>query len=226
MAVVTPDLAEIFEDAYERAGLELRSGYDLKTIRRSLNFITLEWQNRGLNLWTVTNAEQTLTAGTASYTFTDTSMIDVIEMSLRTGTGTDQVDNNIQRISVSTYSQKSNKNQQGRPTQAFIQRLKSSTTFTLYPVPDSTETYKISYFYLAGVDGLSSGISGDAQIPSRFVPCLVAGLAYYVAMKKPEASERVAPLKAEYEFQYALAAQEDRDRSSSRFVPMMGFGVY
>ena len=87
MAVVTPDLAEIFEDAYERAGLELRSGYDLKTIRRSLNFITLEWQNRGLNLWTVTNAEQTLTAGTASYTFTDTSMIDVIEMSLRTGTG-------------------------------------------------------------------------------------------------------------------------------------------
>ena len=102
-------------------------------------------------------------------------------------------------------------------------------SFSSWDVPmnsEKTPSRDHEVFYLAGVDGLSSGISGDAQIPSRFVPCLVAGLAYYVAMKKPEASERVAPLKAEYEFQYALAAQEDRDRSSSRFVPMMGFGVY
>src|SRR6056300_957731 len=113
MAVVTPDLPEIFEEAFERAGLELRSGYDLKTVRRSLNLLTLEWQNRGLNLWTIDAGTQALTAGTATYSM-PADTIDLIEHQIRTGTGTSQVDTNVERISVSTYAKQSVKNTEGR----------------------------------------------------------------------------------------------------------------
>ena len=109
MAVVTPDLPEIFEEAFERAGLELRSGYDLKTARRSLNLLTLEWQNRGLNLWTIEPGTITLTSGTSTYTL-PSDTIDMLEMSLRTGSGSSQTDTHVERISVATYSQKTNKN--------------------------------------------------------------------------------------------------------------------
>lgn len=222
MAVVTPDLPEIFEEAFERAGLEMRTGYDLKTARRSLNLLTLEWQNRGLNLWTIEPGTISLTTGTATYAF-PTDTIDVIEMSLRTGTGTNQIDTNIERISVSSYSQQSNKNTTGRPTQAFIRRLATETTATLWPVPDSTDTYTLAYYRLRGIESISSGVAGTADVPPRFVPCLVAGLAYYIAMKKPEVNERVQPLKQEYEFQFQLAAGEDRDSSSIQFVPFNTF---
>ena len=107
MSVVAPDLSELFEEAYERAGLEMRSGYDLKTARRSLNLLTLEWQNRGLNLWTIEPGTIPLIAGTSSYAF-PADTIDVIEMTLRTGTGTNQIDQNVERVSVSTYSQQTN----------------------------------------------------------------------------------------------------------------------
>lgn len=218
MAVVTPDLPEIFEEAFERAGTELRSGYDLKTARRSFNLLTLEWQNRGLNLWTINAGTQALTAGTATYTL-PTGTIDLIEQQIRTGTGTNQVDTDVQRISVSTYAKTSNKNAQGKPSQIFVQRLATSTTFTLWPVPDSAASYTLAYYYLLGIDGITSGISGTAAVPPRFVPCLVTGLAYYIAMKKPEVANRVAPLKQEYEFQFELAANEDTDSSALKFVP-------
>ena len=218
MAVVTPDLPEIFEEAFERAGLSLQTGYDLKTARRSFNLLTLEWQNRGLNLWTINAGTQALTAGTATYTL-PTGTIDIIEHQIRTGTGTNQVDTDVQRVSVSTYAKTSNKNAEGKPSQIFVQRLATSTTFPLWPVPDSAATYTLAYFYLLGIDGVTSGISGTAAVPPRFVPCLVTGLAYYIAMKKPEVANRVAPLKQEYEFQFELAANEDTDSSALKFVP-------
>lgn len=222
MSVVTPDLPEIFEEAFERAGLEMRSGYDLKTARRSLNLLTLEWQNRGLNLWTIEPGTIALSSGTETYTL-PADTIDLIEMSLRTGTGTNQTDTNVERISVSTYSQQTNKNTTGRPVQAFIRRLATETTVTLWPVPDARDTYTLAYFRLRGIESISAGVSGTADVPPRFVPCLVAGLAYYIAMKRPEVNERVGALKQEYEFQFELAAGEDQETASIRFIPFDTF---
>jgi hypothetical protein len=217
MAVVTPDMTEIFEEAYERAGLEMRTGYDLRTARRSLNLLTLEWQNRGLNLFTIESGTISVSAGTATYTL-PSDTIDIIEHQIRTGTGTSQIDTALERISVATYAQQTNKNTQGRPTQIFVQRLSTETKVTLWPVPDSS--YSIFYYRLKGIDGLSSGVGSTiTSVPPRFVPCLAAGLAYYIAMKKPEASARVSALKQEYEFQFELAAGEDEETASIKFVP-------
>ena len=226
MAVVTPDMPEIFEEAFERAGLEMRTGYDLKTSRRSLNLLTLEWQNRGLNLFTIEAGTLAVTAGTATYTL-PADTIDIIEHQIRTGTGTSQVDTALERVSVATYAQQTNKNTQGRPTQIYVQRLPTETKVTLWPVPDSTTTYTISYFRLKGIDGLSSGVGSTVtSVPPRFVPCLVAGMAYYLAMKKNP--QMAASLKQEYEFQFQLAAGEDEETASIKFVPfntfMMGAG--
>ena len=216
MAVVTPDLPDLFEEAYERAGLEMSTGYDLRTGRRSLNLLMLEWQNRGLNLFTIDQGTLALTAGTASYDM-PADTIDLIEGSIRTGSGTNQVDRILQRVSVSQYAQQSNKNTQGKPSQVFVERLPTVTRVTFWPVPDSADTF--SFFRLKGIDGLSACLGTTAAVPPRFVPCLVAGLAYYIAMKKPEAAARVAPLKQEYEFQFELAAGEDSESSSIKFVP-------
>jgi|TARA_R110000796_G_scaffold28555_1_gene77992 hypothetical protein len=219
MATVVPDIPDLFEEAYERAGLVLRTGNDLRNIRRSFNLLTMEWQNRGLNLWTIQAGTQALTSGTATYTM-PADTVDLIEHQIRTGTGTNQVDTNLTRMSVSTYSQQSSKNSTGKPTQIFIQRLSASTTVTLWPVPDNN-TYTLSYYRIAGIDGISEGIDGTTTsfVPPRFVPCLVSGLAYYIAMKRPEVANRVAPLKQEYEYQFELAASEDTESASARFVP-------
>lgn len=219
MTTVVPDLPELFEEAFERAGLEMRSGYDLKTARRSLNIMTLEWANRGLNLFTIESGTIALSPGVATYTL-PAGTVDIIEHQLRTGAGTSQVDTYVQRISVSTYSQQTNKLTQGRPTQIFVRRLPTETTITLWPVPDATQPYTLSYYRLKYIDGLTSGIGGaTTSIPPRFVPALVAGLAYYIAMKKPEVTDRVPALKTEYEAQFALAAGEDQERASVMFVP-------
>ena len=217
MAVVTPDMPEIFEEAFERAGLEMRTGYDLKTARRSLNLLTLEWQNRGLNLFTIEAGTLAVTAGTATYTL-PTDTIDIIEHQIRTGTGTNQIDTSLERVSVATYAQQTNKNTEGRPTQIYVQRLPTETKVTLWPVPDNTTAYTISYNRLKGIDGLSSGVGSTiTSVPPRFVPCLVAGMAYYLAMKKNP--QMAVGLKQEYELQYNLAAGEDEERASIRFVP-------
>ena len=225
MAVVVPALSELFEEAYERAGLEMRSGYDLKTARRSLNIMTLEWQNRGLNLFTIEAQTLPLVAGTATYTL-PADTIDIIEHQLRTGSGTSQLDAYIERMSVSTYSQQGSKNVGGRPSQIYVQRNATDVQVTLWPVPDATTTYTLAYYRLKGIDGLSSGIGGATEtIPPRFVPALVSGLAYYIAMKKPEVAERVAPLQQEYEKQFAMAADQDQDRSTLRIVPFATGGI-
>jgi hypothetical protein len=217
MAVVTPDLPELFEEAYERAGLTMRSGYDLKTARRSLNLLTLEWQNRGLNLFTIEAGTLSITSGTATYTL-PADTIDIIEHQVRTGTGTSQTDTALERISVSTYAQQTNKNTQGRPTQIYVQRLPTEVKVTLWPVPDATTTYTLFYYRLKGIDGLSSGIGGDvSSVPPRFVPALVSGMAYYLAMKKNP--QMAVNLKQEYEFQFQLASGEDEETASIKFVP-------
>jgi hypothetical protein len=217
MSVVTPSLPEIFEEAFERAGGELRSGQDLRTIRRSLNILTLEWQNRGFNLWTVDGGTEAMISGTATYTM-PADTIDLIEHSIRTGTGTSQLDTAIERISVDGYAKISNKNVAGRPTKLFIQRLATSVTVTMWPVPDST-SYSLAYYRLKGISGLSSGIGTSADIPPRFVPALIAGLAYSIAVKKPELSARAPLLKQEYNEQFELAASEDEERASFWFIP-------
>jgi hypothetical protein len=217
MPSVVPDIAELFEEAYERAGLEMRSGYDLRTIRRSLNILTLEWANRGLNLFTIEAGTQALTAGVSSYVM-PSDTIDLIEHRLRTGTGVSQTDTYLERISVSSFAEISNKNLSGRPTQIYIQRLPTSTVANLWPVPDGS--YTLYFQRLKGIDGVSTGIGGQTQmIPPRFVPSLTAGLAYYIAMKKPELAARLPMLKQEYEEQFDRAAGEDRDRSSITFYP-------
>ena len=194
MAVVVPDLSELFEEAYERAGLTMRGGYDLKTARRSLNILTLEWQNRGLNLFTIDSGTIPLVQGTATYTL-PANTIDIIEHQLRSGDGTSQQDTYISRISVSTYAQQTNKNTTSRPTQIFVQRLATETTVTLWPVPDNS-TYTLFYFRLKGIDGLASGVGGEVtNIPPRFVQALVSGLAYYIAMKRPEVERRGSAVK-------------------------------
>lgn len=219
MASVVPDLPELFEEAYERAGLEMRSGYDLKTIRRSLNIMTLEWANRGLNLWTIDSGTIALTSGTATYTM-PTDTIDLIEHQLRTGTGQSQTDTYLERVSVSTYAQQTNKLITGRPTQIYVQRLATDTQVTLWPVPDDTMPYTLLYYRLRGIDGLSSGVGGSVtSVPPRFVPALVAGLAFHIAMKKPQAQALVPMLKQEYEAQFNMAADEDRDRASFSIAP-------
>jgi len=227
MPVIVPDLPELFEEAYERCGLEMRSGYDLRTARRSLNLLTLEWANRGLNLWTIEGGTQVLTPGVGHYTL-PADTIDLIEHQLRTGTGAQQIDTFLERISVSTYAQQTNKNITGRPTQIYIERLATETKFILWPLPDNTSTYTVAYWRLKGMDGLASGIGGSmTTVPPRFVPALVAGMAYYIGMKKPDAQALLPTLKAVYDEQFELAAGEDEDRSSVMFVPfnstIMGF---
>lgn len=222
MAVVTPDLPELFEEAYERAGLQLRSGYDLRSIRRSLNLIQLEWQNRGLNLFTIEEGTQALTAGTNTYTM-PTDTIDLIEHQVRTGTGSSQIDQHLERISVSTWAQQGAKNTTGKPNQIWVNRQATGVTVTLWPVPDGLDTYTLYYVRLKGIDGLSSGTGTTASIPPRFVPALVSGLAFHVAMKNPQAQAIAPALKAEYEDQYRLAAEEDQDSSSYMIQPWLGW---
>ena len=176
----------------------------------------LEWQNRGLNLFTIDEGTLSLSSGTATYTM-PVDTIDVIEHNIRTGSGTNQIDTALERVSVSNYAAQSNKNTRGKPSQIYVQRLATETKVTVWPVPD--EGYTLAYFRLKGIDGLATGVGTTAAIPPRFIPCLVAGLAYQIAMKKPESAARVVPLKQEYEYQFELAAGEDAETASIRFVP-------
>jgi hypothetical protein len=214
------DLSDILEEAYERAGLELRSGYDYRTARRSLDLMFLEWQNRGLNLWSVQEGTQTLTAGTGRYALTS-DQLDVIEASLRTDDGdvNKQTDLTMSRISISQYSHLTNKLTQGRPIQFWIEKDPGAIALNVWPVPDDAVTYKINYYYIQRVEDTGSPASNNVDIPARFMPCMAAGLAYYISIKRPEASERAPLLKQVYEEQWDLAADADRDKSSFYMVP-------
>lgn len=217
------DFTEIAEEAWERAGREMRSGYDLRTARRSMNLITIEWQNRGLNLWTIDEGTVTLVKGTSQYDL-PADTIDLLEQVIRTDSGDQytQQDLTINRISVSTYASIPNKLTQGRPIQVYIERLVANPKINVWPVPDKNDEYIFKYYRMRRIQDAGSGVE-TADVNFRFLPCLVAGLAYYIAMKDPELANRIPLLKEIYEEQFKLAAEEDRVKTPAKFVPRMSY---
>ena len=217
------DFTEIAEEAWERAGREMRSGYDLRTARRSMNLLTIEWQNRGINMWTIEEGTLNLVQGTATYAL-PADTIDLLEHVVRTGDGsvTTQSDLNITRISVSTYSSIPNKLNQGRPIQIYVDRGQVSPSVTVWPVPNQGTAlapfYVLKYWRMRRIQDSGTGVN-TADVNFRFLPCLVAGLAYYIAQKDPELMPRLAMLQAEYERQFELAAGEDREKATLSLVP-------
>lgn len=294
------DLNEIMEEAYERAGLEIRTGYEFRTARRSLNMLTIEWANRGINLWTVEQGQIVMNTGQAIYPF-PTDTIDLLDQVIRTqANGLNQTDINISRISEPTYSTIPNKLAQGRPIQVWINRQTGATNNTavtlngtitaadttitvsnasalaaagfinidnetivyqnvdgnqllncfrgqngttaaphttgaaivaanlpcinVWPTPNAPgDQYIFVYWRMRRLQDAGNGVNIQ-DIPFRLIPCLVAGLAYYIASKRVEIPpERVVMLKGEYEQQWLLASQEDREKAPDRFVPRQMF---
>ena len=203
------DVAEIIEEAYERCGLELRTSYDAKTARRSLNLMFAEWANRGLNLWTVKQGTQALTQGTATYAFSAT-YTDLLEVVIRRS----GVDYELTRMSRAEYLAIPNKTTQGRPSQYYYNR-KIIPEITLWSTPEnSTDT--LVYYYVSRIEDADT-LANTNDLPFRFYPCMVAGLAYYLSVKK--APERVQLLKSMYEEEFQRAADEDEDRVSLKLQP-------
>jgi hypothetical protein len=294
------DLSEIVEEAFERAGSELRTGYDLKTARRSLNLLFADWANRGLNMWTFEQGTIPFVQGQNTYPLPNDT-VDLMEHVIRTGAGNaaTQADLSITRISVSTYATIPNKLQQARPIQIWVQRYTgqisptgltvsggtlsaTNTTVTLsstvglpaagfvkidneiigygaisgntltscargqdnttaathtsgtavywaqvpavtvWPTPDGSQTYQLVYWRLRRTQDIGDGVN-VADVPFRFVPCMVAGLAYYLALKIPGAEARLSVLKAQYDEAWEVASTEDREKASIRFVPRRMF---
>ena len=211
------DLTELVEEAFERAGAEMRTGYDLRTARRSLNLMFTDWANRGINMWTIEQGTIPMVAGTGTYNLPNDT-VDLIEHVIRTGSGTSQADLAVSRISVSTYASIPNKLSTGRPIQVYIDRVSPTPTVNMWPVPDTAEPYTLVYWRLRRIQDAGSGVN-TMDVPFRFLNCIVAGLAYMLSMKVPGGMERVALLKQQYDEAWELAATEDRDKSSSRFVP-------
>lgn len=293
------DLTEIVEEAFERCGSELRTGYDLRTARRSLNLLFADWANRGVNMWTFEQGTIQLVQGQNTYALPDDT-VDLLEHVIRTGanSSTNQADLTITRISVSTYATIPNKLQQARPIQVWIQRLNAQTSptgytlptginssittielsstvglpangfilldseliyygyiqgntlyncargqqnttaalhaqntpvyikqvpaITVWPTPDNTQTYTFVYWRLRRTQDAGDGVN-VMDVPFRFVPCMVAGLAYYMGMKIPTAMDRLPVLKQQYDEAWQLASDEDRDKAAVRFVPRQMF---
>jgi len=289
------DFTEIAEEAWERAGREMRSGYDLRTARRSMNLMTIEWQSKGINMWTMEQGFINLTPGLSTYAL-PTDTIDLLEHVIRTGqnTSSTQADLTITRISVSTYATIPNKLQQARPIQVWIQRLSGETNptssvlvgaitstdttitlssvvglagsgfirlgtediyytyisgnvlggvfrgqnnttaasqadgtavfvpqlpaITVWPTPDNSTPYQFVYWRLRRVQDAGAGME-TADMNFRFLPCLVSGLAYHIAIKVPELMPRIQMLKQMYDETFEIAAGEDREKAAVRFVP-------
>jgi hypothetical protein len=293
------EFTELAEEAWERAGREMRTGYDLRTARRSLNLMTIEWANRGINMWTIETGTITLTQGLATYAL-PLDTIDLLDHVIRTqaNNASTQADLSITRISVSTYATIPNKLVQGRPIQVWIQRLSGETNptdstldgainstdttitldsvdglagsgfirigsediyytyisgltlggvfrgqnnttaaahsdgdaifvpqlpaITVWPTPDGSQQYQFVYYRMRRIQDTGAGVQ-TSDMNFRFLPAVAAGLAYYIAMKVPELQARLDMLKAVYEEQYKLAAQEDREKATLRLVPRQAF---
>jgi len=226
-AVWNPDLTEIVEEAFERCGGELRTGYDLRTAKRSLNLMFTDWASRGVNMWTMEQGQQILTPGTATYTL-PADTVDLLDHVIRTGAGnvSTQADLTITRISEPTYATIPNKLTQARPIQIWIERL-NTPRFTVWPVPDNSTQYILVYWRLKRIQDAGNGVN-TMDMPFRFYNAMVAGLAYYMGMKIPGAIERLQTLKMQYDEAWELAAGEDREKAAVRFVPrrmFIGSGV-
>lgn len=212
------DLAELVEEAFERAGSELRSGYDFKTARRSLNLLTIEWASKGINLWTIEQGSIPLVAGTGAYNL-PTDTIDLLDQVVRTGTGTTQIDINMARISSSTYATIPSKNTTGRPVQLWVNRQAQVPQVNVWPLPDSATTYTLVYWRLRRIQDAGTAVN-TMDIPFRFLPALIAGLAFHLSIKLPGVDpNRSMALKAMYDEAFQLASEEDRDKASLHVVP-------
>ena len=236
------DLSEIVEEAFERCGSELRTGYDLRTARRSLNLLFADWANRGINLWTVEQGQIPLIQGVNTYDL-PADTVDLLEHVIRTNPGiqNNQADLTITRISVSTYATIPNKLQQARPIQVWVNRQSgadySATSVSpppgvnnpkivVWPTPDQgtqqNPYYTFVYWRLRRIHDAGNGVN-TMDIPFRFLPCMIAGLAYYMAVKLPGAEARIPMLKAQYDEAWQLASDEDREKAAVRFVPRRMF---
>ena len=206
-------IAEIIEEAFERCGLEVRTGYDARTARRSLNLMFAEWANRGLNMWTVQQGTVTLTQGQATETLL-ADVVDVLEVVLRR----DGTDYDLDRISRGDYVTLPSKTTQGRPSQFWFNR-QIAPVINLWAVPENS-TDQLIYYYLQRIDDADTLVN-TTDMPFRFYPCMVAGLAYYLAMKR--APDRIQLLKVVYEEEFQRAADEDEDRVPLKLQPSIQY---
>ena len=207
------DVAEYIEEAFERCGLEVRTGYDLKTAKRSLNLMLAEWANRGLNQWTIKQRTQTVTQADGEYDL-GTDVIDVLSLVVRR----DNTDFALTRVSRDTFLSIPNKTTQGRPSQFFLDR-QITPNLKVWPIPENS-TDVIIYDALTRMDDADAQVN-TLDMPFRFYPCLAAGLAYYIALKR--APNRLQLLKAVYEEEFERAMTEDRDRASFNVVPQFQY---
>lgn len=224
VATWNPEIVDLVEEACSIAGFTPRSGYDFRSARFALNSLFAEWANRGINLWTLTSTSTTLVQGTATYSM-PTDAVDAYEVVVRTNAGNTslQSDLRIDRISASTYSTIPNKLTQGRPIQYLVNRL-IAPSITLWPIPDGTTTWVLFYYYLRRVQDAGASADFTTDMPFRAYPAIVAGLAYQMALRKPEVQDRVPFLKSYYEEQWNLFRDEDREKADVRLVPYVGLG--
>ena len=210
-----PNVAEFVEEAFERCGLELRTGYDLKTARRSINLMLAEWANRGLNQWTIEQATQTVTEGTTDYSL-NSNIIDILDVVLRRTVNQTQTDISMNRVSRSEYINIPNKTTKARPSQFFLDKL-STPTLKIWPAPENS-TDILVFNKIVRMDAADKP-TNTMDMPFRVFPCFAAGLAYYISLKR--APERTAQLKALYEQEFRRAADQDEDRASFRIRPSL-----
>ncbi len=207
------DVAELVEEAYERCGLQVKTGYDAKTARRSLNLMFADWANRGVNLWTVQLGTQALTAGTTEYTLTS-DVVDLLEVVVRRN----NTDFQVQRISRSDYQNLPNKATTGRPSSIFVDK-QVTPKINVWPAPENS-TDVLRYYFIQRIQDADAAIN-NLDAPFRFLPCMAAGLAYYLSVKK--APERVQLLKSIYEEEFQRASDEDQDRVPTRLTPILDY---
>ena len=213
-----PDVTEFVEEAFERCGLELRTGYDLKTAKRSINLMLAEWANRGLNQWTIEQATQTVTKGTNQYTL-DSNVIDILDCSLRRDTDGTNLDLQMTKISRSEFLNIPTKSTQARPNQFFLDK-QVSPVLNIWPTPENS-TDVLVFNKLVRMDDADTA-TNTMDMPFRFYPCFAAGLAYYIAIKK--APDRVVMLKQMYEDEFERAMSQDEDIASFRISPYLRNG--
>lgn len=211
-----PDILDLIEEAYEMVGIEVRGGYDLKTARRSLDMLMREWGNRGINMWTLKQFEVPIVAtGNPLVVTLPAYTIDVLDAAWRTGEGTAQNDQSMTRLGGSQWATLASKNEVGTPSQFYVHRV-VPPLLRVWPTPETSGTFVC--WGLRTIED-SGAYTNTSDIPPRFLPALVSGLAYFLALKSPNAVDRVPMLQSEYERQWTLAAEEDRDRSSFFMIP-------
>jgi len=213
-----PDVAEYIEEAFERCGLELRTGYDLKSATRSLNIMLADWANRGLNQWTIAQKTVDMVASTAVYNIDSTNAtapIDVLDVFIRETIGTETTDIPLSRLSRAEYSHITTKTSTGKPNQFFVDK-QITPTISVWPVPDKSATYTIYMNVLTRMDDADAA-TNTLEVPFRFYPCLAAGLAYYISMKR--APQLTGQLKSIYEEEFDRALSTDEDRTSFKVAP-------